>query len=105
MQALNKILFGLLSSFLLAFLGGVVIADLWAWFLIPVFPALEPITSTQGFGITLVINYLKANMAAAWHRSLTQEQDLKYLAVLAWHELWLILFTWGVAATVHTMFF
>lgn len=105
MKTINMVLFGFLTTIILGLLSGVVIADLWVWFLTPVFPTLEPITNIQGFGIALVINYFKVNMAATWHHSLTQEHDLKYIATLAWLDLWFILITWGITAIIHTLFF
>lgn len=47
--------------------GGMVLADMWGWFITPVFTEFPTLTTLQAWGIMLVSSYLRTNV----HMSLT----------------------------------
>lgn len=103
--SLVSFLFALAISIPVGLLGGMVLADMWGWFITPIFTELPSISTIQGWGIIIVTSYLRTSA----YTSLTYEKLKKLypedsdpydvLTVQLISAL-TILFVWGFSAFI-----
>lgn len=85
--------------------GGMVLADMWGWFITPVFTDLPAISTVQGWGIILVTSYLHSSASTSLvyeklkklHPEDSDSYDVltvQFISALA------ILFVWGISAFI-----
>lgn len=58
MKHLVNLLLALMFGIIMPLYSGLVLSYLWAWFIIPVFPALPALTFIQAGGIMLLVGFL-----------------------------------------------
>lgn len=78
---------GFVSYILLVLLSGVVLVDLWAWFVVPVFHLVH-LDIPQALGISLLVGYLTKQID-------TKKSDDKMRNKFVTDFLW-ALSTWGI---------
>lgn len=98
-------IFALAISIPVGLFGGMVLADMWSWFITPVFTELPTISTIQGWGIVLVVAYLRdsayTSLVYEKLKKLHPEASDTYdaVAVQAISAL-TILFVWGFSAFI-----
>lgn len=88
------LLFLLIALVPLTLLSGLVLTDLWAWFIVPTF-GLDPLSLPAAIGLSIIVGYLTANQAP--------DSDKEPWAVAietVVTSLFRILFAWGAGAIV-----
>ena len=103
MSAIIALLIALVVMVPIALLGGVVLSDLWAWFVVPVFPTAPTLTTIQAVGIAIVAGFFKSGLKTV---DITENYDddapiVKTLARSSFSAL-LYLGIWGYGALWHT---
>lgn len=84
-----KIIFVLIMCVVNILVRGVVIVDLWNWFIVPL--SVPEIGMAQGLGISLIASLFTANIFAK--REDSKDAVTSVLVVLGWS-----LLTWGLGA-------
>lgn len=105
MERFVAFVFSLLLMIPLGLFSGMVFADMWGWFITPVFPELPTITTIQAWGIILVTSLLRisvtGSMSYAKLCKLYPEESDKYDSVSAQLvSAFTVLFAWGVSAFI-----
>ena len=102
---LFTLILALAISIPVSLFGGMVLADMWGWFITPVFTDLPAISTVQGWGIMLVTSYLRTsastNLAYEKLKKLHPEDSDPYdvLTVQLLSAL-TILLVWGISAFI-----
>lgn len=102
---LLALIFALVISIPIGLFGGMVLADMWGWFITPVFTDLPAISTIQGWGIILVASYLRISASTSLvygklkklHPEDSDSYDVltaQYISALT------ILFVWGISAFI-----
>lgn len=85
--------------------GGMVFADMWGWFITPVFTDLPAISTIQGWGIILVVNYLRISASTSLvygklKKLHPEDSDLYDVLTAQFISTLTILFVWGISAFI-----
>lgn len=110
MERLFAFIVALVVSIPVGLFGGMVLADMWGWFITPVFTDLPKLSTVQGWGIVLVVAFLRSSASAGMMyeklKAIHPEESDKYdVLTVQLISAITILFVWGFSALVHTMFF
>lgn len=102
---LLTIIFALAISIPVGLFGGMVLADMWGWFITPVFTDLPAISTVQGWGIILVTSYLRSSVYTGLVyeklKKLHPEDSDRYdLLTVQFLTALTIMFVWGVSAFI-----
>ena len=102
---LFTLILALAISIPVSLFGGMVLADMWGWFITPVFTDLPAISTVQGWGIVLVTSYLRTsastNLVYEKLKKLHPEDSDQYVGVTAqFISALTILLVWGISAFI-----
>jgi hypothetical protein len=105
MERTGSFLFSLILMIPVGLFGGLVFADMWGWFITPVFTEMPTLNTLQAWGIILVVNFMRMNVTGSMSyeklRRLYPEDSDNIDSILAQLIAAIAaLFTWGVAAFV-----
>jgi hypothetical protein len=87
-----KLIGAIILTLLLLFITGIVISDLWLWFIVPL--GILSISNAQGIGISLLVGLLTLKPAMALNK------EIDGITVIA-TTIITTLICWGMGAIVH----
>lgn len=102
---LLSLIFALAISIPVGLFGGMVFADMWGWFITPVFTDLPAISTIQGWGIILVVSYLRTSASTSLvyeklKRLHPEDSDPYDVLTAQFISALTILFVWGISAFI-----
>ena len=91
----------LVSSIILAMVGGVIVSDVWNWFVAPL--GVMEITALHGMGLAVILSFQLHGVAAKLNQMDSMEGDMPKTMTLILTVGMSYLITWGFAAIVHAL--
>lgn len=87
---------GLLVSFPIIVLDGVMFKFMWAWHVVPVFH-LEPLTVLQGAGLSILVSFVTHQIGA----HVAEKRESQFYLVLLWEATKLNVSFFLLSAAIH----
>lgn len=75
-------------------LNGVIISDMWTWFIVPIFD-VQKITTAQSIGLGIIVGYM-----AKYHKAVETDEEKEKKFEVLFITIFYALFTWLVAYIV-----